>query len=194
MTMFSIEFLARYGILLVGVIALLRGVYFRATPNREAFFSFFLFSNGVFLITFLLHAVDLSMGFAFGLFAVFAMLRYRTEPISVRDMTYLFVSIGLALMCSIAPLGYIELAALNLLIIALAAAGETSLFAPRIYEKKINYDTIENIKPENYEILLNDLKSRTGLNIIKVEIGQVDYLTDSARLIAFCAESQNVSR
>ncbi len=190
MIMFSSEFGIRYGILLVGVITLLRGIYFRITPNREAFFSFFLFSNGVFLITFLLHSVDLSMGFAFGLFAVFAMLRYRTEPISVRDMTYLFVVIGLALMCSIAPLNHIELAMLNLLVVALAAIGETTFFAPRIYEKKINYDNIDNIKPENYEKLVADLKTRTGLNIIKVEVGQVDYLTDSARLIAFCSDSR----
>lgn len=184
--MFSYEFLIRYGILLLGVIVLLRGIYFRSTPNREAFFSFFLFSNGVFLITFLLHSIDLSMGFAFGLFAVFAMLRYRTEPISVRDMTYLFLVISLALMCSIAPLPHYELALLNVLICALAVLGEASFFAPRVFEKKINYDTIENIKPERHHLLLADLEARTGLKIIKFEIGQIDYLTDSARLIVFC--------
>ncbi len=186
--MFSSEFALRYGILLVGIITLLRGIYFRATPNREAFFSFFLFSNGVFLMTYMLHAIELSMGFAFGLFAVFAMLRYRTEPISVRDMTYLFVVISAALLCAIAQLAYYELGLLILLIVALAATGETSLFAPRVYEKKITYDNIENIKPENYDKLIEDLRKRTGLNIVKVEIGQIDYLTDSAKLIAFCTE------
>ncbi len=186
--MFSYEFAIRYGILLLGIIILLRGIYFRTTPNREAFFSFFLFGNGVFLITFLLHSIDLSMGFAFGLFAVFAMLRYRTEPISVRDMTYLFVVISLALMCSVAPLQYYELILLNVLICVLACLGETSLFAPRVYEKKINYDTIENIKPDRHHLLLIDLEARTGLKIIKVEIGQIDYLTDSARLIVFCTD------
>ena len=188
--MFSSEFAFRYGILLTGIIILLRGVYFRHTPNREAFFSFFLFSNGVFLMTFLLHSIELSMGFAFGLFAVFAMLRYRTEPISVRDMTYLFVVISIALLCAIAKLQYYELALLNVLIITLAATGETTVFAPKVYEKKITYDNIENIKPENYEKLLQDLRNRTGLNIVKVEIGQIDYLTDSARLIAFCSGEQ----
>ena len=188
--MFTIDFALRYGILLAGIIVLLRIIYFRISPNREAFFSFFLFSNGVFLITYLLHSIDLSMGFAFGLFAVFAMLRYRTEPISVRDMTYLFIVIALALMCAIAPLQYLELAALNAIIIGLAAGGETALFAPRTFEKKINYDIIVNIKPENYQALLQDLRNRTGLDIIKVEVGQVDYLTDSARLIAFCCEKK----
>lgn len=186
--MFSTDFAFRYGILLIGVLALIRGVFFRITPNREACFSFFLFSNGVFLVTFLLHSVDLSMGFAFGLFAVFAMLRYRTEPISVREMTYLFVVIGLALLCSIAPVSPLDLALLNGLFVILAAIGETAIFAPRIYEKKINYDVIENIKPERYSELLEDLRRRTGLNIIKAEIGQVDYLTDSARLIVFCSD------
>ena len=84
--MFTVDFLIRYGVLLVGSLVLLRLVYFRISPNREAFFSFFLFANGVFLITYLLHNIELSMGFAFGLFAVFAMLRYRTEPITVRDI------------------------------------------------------------------------------------------------------------
>jgi len=188
--MFSGEFLFRYGILLIGIIVLLRGVYFRVTPNREAFFSFFLFSNGVFLMTYLLHAIELSMGFAFGLFAVFAMLRYRTEPISVRDMTYLFVVISVALLSAIAPLKYYELALLNLLIILLAFSGETAVFAPRVFEKKITYDNIELIKPEFYDRLVEDLRQRTGLNIVKVEVGQIDYLTDSARLIVFCAETK----
>lgn len=188
--MFTLDFLLRYGILLIGSIVLLRLVYFRSSPNRESVFSFFLFANGVFFVTYLLHNVELSMGFAFGLFAVFAMLRYRTEPISIRDMTYLFVVIGIALMCSVAKLAYFELALLNIFIWILAAVGETKILAPSIVEKRITYDKIENIKPENYQTLLSDLRERTGLNIIKVEIGKIDYLSDSAQLIAFCSENE----
>lgn len=180
----------RYGILLVGSIVLLRVIYFRISPNRESVFSFFLFANGVFFVTYLLHNIELSMGFAFGLFAVFAMLRYRTEPISIRDMTYLFIVIGVSLMCSIAKLHYYELALIVVAIWALSAIGETQLLAPSIVEKKINYDKVENIKPENYEILLKDLRERTGLDIIKIEIGKIDYLSDSAQLIAFCTEKR----
>lgn len=186
--MLSTAFLGRYAILLVTCVVLLRAVYFRISPNRDSVFSFFLFANGVFLVTFLLHNIELSMGFAFGLFAVFAMLRYRTEPISIRDMTYLFVVIGVALMCSVAKLSYLELAGLGALICALAAVAETRALAPRIVEKKVNYDKVDLIKPEMRTELLADLSERTGLKIIDIEIGRIDYLSDSAQLIVFCEE------
>jgi hypothetical protein len=192
--MLSLDFFFRYLILLVGSLILLRAVYFRITPNRESLFSFFLFANGVFLITYLLHNIELSMGFAFGLFAVFAMLRYRTEPISIRDMTYLFVAIGLSLLCSIAQLPYLELFALVALVCALAALGETRLLAPRIVEKKINYDKVELIKPASRVELIADLQQRTGLDIIKIEVGEIDYLSDSAELLVFCREDPQSRR
>lgn len=189
--MLSMEFIVRYAILFACCAVLLRAIYFRMTPNRDAVFSFFLFANGVFLVTYLLSGVDLSMGFAFGLFAVFAMLRYRTEPISIRDMTYLFIVIGLALMCAIAPLRYWELAVLVSLVTALAAIGETRLLAPRIIERKINYDKVDLIKPQQGEALMADLKERTGLEIIKIEIGKIDYLSDSAQLVIFCRDERH---
>lgn len=185
--MLSLDFGVRYAILLISSLVLLRVIYFRSSPNREAVFSFFLFANGVFFVTYMLHSVDLSMGFAFGLFAVFAMLRYRTEPISIRDMTYLFITIGLALMCSIAKVPYYELALIIAITCALAAFGETVALAPKVIEKRINYDNVEYIKPENNELLLADLRQRTGLNVMKVEVGKIDYLTDSAQLIVFCS-------
>jgi Domain of unknown function (DUF4956) len=192
--MLSLDFLFRYLILLGGSLLLLRAIYFRISPNRESFFSFFLFANGVFLVTYLLHNVELSMGFAFGLFAVFAMLRYRTEPISIRDMTYLFVAIGLSLMCSIAKVHYLELCAIILLVCALAAIAETRFIAPRIVEKKINYDKVELIRPDKRDELIADLHQRTGFDIIKIEIGKIDYLSDSAQLAVFCRESNKTIR
>lgn len=186
--MFSWDFLIRYGFFFVSILVLLRGIYFRASPNREAYLGFFLFGNGVFLVTFLLHNIEMSMGFAFGLFAVFAMLRYRTEPITIRDMTYLFTVIVLSLICSVSQLNYLEFLVILILICSLAAFGETNLFAPRVIERKINYDRVDNIKPGNHADLIEDLKSRTGLNIVKVEIVRIDYLTDSAQIIAFCSD------
>jgi hypothetical protein len=189
--MLSLDFLFRYSILLIGCVFLLRAVYFRISPNRDSVFSFFLFANGVFFVTYLLHNIELSMGFAFGLFAIFAMLRYRTEPITIRDMTYLFIVIGISLMCSVAKLHYFELSLLLILICALAAVGETRLLAPRIIEKKINYDKIDLIKPSLRAELIADLHLRTGLDIIKVEIGKIDYVSDSAQLAVFCREESN---
>ncbi len=187
--MLTLDFLFRYGILLISSIVLLRAIYFRISPNRDAVFSFFLFANSVFFVTFLLHNIDLSMGFAFGLFAVFAMLRYRTEPISIRDMTYLFVVIGLSLMCSVAKLPYIELVGISALVCALSAIAETKFLAPRVVERKVNYDKVELVKPENRKLLIDDLCERTGLKIVKVEVGRLDYLSDSAQLIIFYNES-----
>lgn len=193
--MLSIDFVIRYFILLLGVLILLRLIYFRISSNREAVFSFFLFSNGVFFITYMLHTVELSMGFAFGLFAVFAMLRYRTEPITIRDMTYLFIVIGVSLMCSIAPaeqaFDYVQLATMIALICVLAFIGESSMLAPRVIEKRITYDNVEYIKPEHEQLLLADLRKRTGLNVIRVDIGKINYLTDSAQLIVFCSPSES---
>ena len=186
--MFTVEFLARYAVLLVGCMVLLRLIYFRITPNREAFFSFFLFANGVFLVTYLLHNIELSMGFAFGLFAVFAMLRYRTEPITIRDMTYLFVVIGMSLVASVANLSLPELIFFMALVCALAGAGETAVIAPRVVEKKINYDNVTLIKPDAYSQLISDLEFRTGFDIVKIEVGKIDFLSDSAQLVVFCRE------
>lgn len=188
--MFELDFVYRYIILFASILVLLRAIYFRISPDRDSVFSFFLFANGVFLVTFLLHDVDLTMGFAFGLFAVFAMLRYRTEPISIRDMTYLFVVIGMSLMCSLAPLGYPELTAIMALLCALSAIGETSFLAPRIVQKKVVYDNIKNIKSENTQELINDLETRTGLDILKIVIDKMDYVCDSALLTIYCREKK----
>lgn len=188
--MFTLDFLCRYSILLAATLVILRGIYFRISPDRESVFSFFLFANGVFLVTYLLHDIELSMGFAFGLFAVFAMLRYRTEPISIRDMTYLFVVIGVSLMSSLAPLSYIELVAIMALLTGLCAVGETKLLAPRVVQKKIVYDNVHNIKIDNNAALIADLHLRTGLDILKIEVGKIDYLTDSAQLTIFCRDTK----
>lgn len=184
--MFTWEFVLRFVLFIVGSTVLLRAIYFRSSPNREAYFGFFLFGNGVFFVTFLLHNVEMSMGFAFGLFAVFSMLRYRTESISLRDMTYLFIVIVVSMVCAVALLTYVEIAALIVLIWSLAFYGESRVFAPTIIEKHIVYDRVDNLGPDHYETLLVDLKSRTGMDVVKVHIGAINYLSDSAQLTLFC--------
>jgi hypothetical protein len=189
--MFETDLIIRYTILFTGCVTLLRFVYFRITPKREATFSFFLFGNGVFLVTYLIHGIELSMGFAFGLFAVFAMLRYRTEPISIRDMTYLFIVIGIALVCAIAELDYLQLLLVVTFICLLSAYGETRLLAPKMSEYVIRYDNIENIVPEKRNILIADLSERIGLKIENVDIGNIDFLTDSAFITLYTKERRN---
>lgn len=181
-TIFNAELISRFVIVLISMTVLLRFTYYLHSPNRDTLFGFMLFGVGVFLITGLLHNVEMSMGFAFGLFAVFSMLRYRTESISIRDMTYLFVVIVLSLMSSVGPVSIPELVVLNTLVCAVTAICETTLLAPRIFEKKVVYEKIENIAACRYPILIEDLRERMGLDIQKVEVGNVDYLRDTADL------------
>lgn len=164
---------------------LLRLIFFRYSPKRNALFGYFMFGCGVFSVTNLLQGVEISMGFAFGLFAIFAMLRYRTEAISIRDMTYLFLVIVISLINGVGPLSIASLITVNAILCAIVAFGETSLFAPRIFIKNIRYENIENIRPENYELLMADIKERTGLQIERVQISNIDFLSDVANIKVF---------
>lgn len=151
--------------------------------NREHAISFLLFSVGVFCVTYLLHSVDISMGFAFGLFAVFSMLRYRTESISVKEMTYLFLVIAMSLLTSVSSASLIELALLHSVFIVVSIFSEAFFNIDPTSEKTIQYEKIENIVPAREEILIKDLRERTGLNIKSVEVIHIDFLKDCADLI-----------
>ena len=182
------SFFIRYAIYIVITSLLLRVIYFRSTPNREVFIGMFMFGNGVYLITVLLQGVDMSMGVAFGLFAVFSMLRYRTDTLHMRDMTYLFTTIVLALMCAVADINYLQMQILGLSVIALAAIAETQFFSPGIIERMITYDRIDKIHPDLHDELMEEIHERTGMKIVKVELGKIDFLNDSAQVILFCEE------
>jgi len=190
-TALDLPFFIRLAINLISLFVLVRLCYYRKSPNGEFLFSFYLFGIGVFIIVHLLHNVKMSMGFAFGLFAVFSMLRYRTESISIREMTYLFLVISIALLSAIGPIKYWELLLINLSIGGFAAFAESALLISQLTEKMVQYEKIDNIKPENREILLEDLRQRTGLNIQTVQIENIDFLKDSALLkIYYLADQQ----
>lgn len=178
----SYDFLVRLLINSVAIIILVRFCYYTHSRHRAYATSFMLFGTGVFLITALLHSAEISMGFAFGLFAVFSMLRYRTESITIKEMTYLFLVISIALLSAIGPMLPYELALLNGLVCILAYVSETSLLLPLLHEREIRYEKIENITPQNNLQLITDLKERTGLDIKYVEIVSVDFLRDTAQL------------
>ena len=189
--MFEQDLIYRYFIYLVGSLALLRLIFFRITPNRDVYFALFMFGNGVFFITYLLHDIDLSMGFAFGLFAIFSMLRYRTETLSVRDMTYLFTAIVLSLMCAVAQIPYSELTIITFSLVGLAAIAESQRFVPTVYERKITYDRVDKVQPEKHQELLEELRERTGLNIVKFELGKLDLIKGNVKILLFCSEGES---
>lgn len=182
MTELDIAFITRFIVNLLSLGMLCYGCYFRVSKNSVVAGSFVLFGAGVFIITFLLHGVDMSMEFAFGLFAVFTMLRYRTESISIKEMTYLFLVTAIALLTSVGQMSLIDLMILNTTVCLLAFVIDSSIFIKNYQIQDVTYERIENIAPARMNILIADLKHRTGLDVVKVDIENIDFLRDTAQL------------
>ncbi|MFT4907516.1 MAG: hypothetical protein ACI978_001599 [Oleispira sp.] len=176
------DFILRLFINTCAVVLLIRFCYYKFSQHRANASSFILFGMGVFLVTSLLHSADVSMGFAFGLFAVFSMLRYRTESISIKEMTYLFLVIAIALLSAVSTLHPYELLTITLSICLMTYVLETNLVLPSLDEIEIDYEKIENINTNRREELITDLKMRTGLDVQQIEILSIDFLRDSSRL------------
>ncbi len=176
------DFFIRLVINCLAVMLLVRVCYYKFSQHRSNASAFMLFGMGVFLVTSLLHSADVSMGFAFGLFAVFSMLRYRTESIGVKEMTYLFLVIAIALLNAVGTMGHMEMAALAFFICIITYLLETSVVLPLLNEMEIAYEKIENIPTQRRNYLIADLKKRTGLDVQQVEVLSIDFLRDSASL------------
>lgn len=190
----TIDFFVRFLINIVSLLILLRLIHYRKDSHRESLGGFLLFGNGIFLVVFFLHNIEMSMGFAFGLFAVFSMLRYRTETLSIGDMAYLFVSIAIALLTAVSALTVPELIVVNGMLCAVAVFCESTFLATRILQKNITYEKIELIVPDRMDELTADLQQRTGLIIDRIEVGNIDFLRDTAALkIFYLASSNNTS-
>jgi len=180
-TQFDSVFFVRLAIDMLSMIILLRLIYYRVTGRHDFFLTFFMFNLVIFIITILLNSnTGFSIGAAFGLFAIFAMLRYRTEDISVKDMTYLFLSITIGLISSINQGTALEIGLINSVILLVVFLIEGNILIKQEYIKTIEYENIELIKPERHEDLVADLRTRTGLDIHKVYIKRIDFLRDTA--------------
>lgn len=188
----SEKFFARLAINFMAVFILVRFIYYYNYRKKELFFTYFIFNFIIFLITFFLNKVDMGIGAAFGLFAVFAMLRYRTENISAKDMTYLFLVIAIGLVTAISKVSAIELVILNGLALLLTLGLEGGFFLKKESSKLIQYENIEMIRPENFPALISDLKKRTGLNIHRIELDKVDFLKDTALIKMYYYENKHL--
>lgn len=190
------EFLIRFGFNLVMIFVIVIFVYYRNHKNKDFVFTYFLFNIINFLICFLLSTAKLKMGFAFGLFAIYSILRYRTVTIPVREMGFFFVAVTLGIINALASLDnfYIELISANLVLVALTFILD-GRFLPLKHEnfKDIIYDRIDLIHPDRRQDLLNDLKARTGLNVHRVEFIKIDFMRDVARIHAFYFSDRNES-
>ena len=182
-----IELLARsiFNFLIVGYIV--RYLYYPATKNKDYLFTYLLISVTVFFLCFLLENVKLELGFALGLFAIFGIIRYRTDPIPIKEMTYLFIIIGISVMNALVnkKISHAEVVFTNLIFIALSYGLEKIWLLKHESRKNITFEKIELIVPEKRQELLEDLKLRTGLNITRVEVKSIDFLRDTAQLRIF---------
>jgi len=177
------EMLIRFGFFMLVLFIIVYFLYYRKTHRRDYFFTLVLLSVSIFFLIYLLGSVKVKIGFALGLFAIFGVLRYRTETIPVREMSYMFGVISLSVINALADsLSFVELLVPNLAIAVLIWLFETFVLRANLASKLVLYDRIELITPERREELLEDLHKRTGLNITKVKVGSIDFLKDTAIL------------
>ncbi len=177
-----LEFLLRFFFNLAVILIIVRYIYYRAVKRKDYLFTYILISTTVFLLAFLLENVTLQLGFALGLFAIFGILRYRTSQIPIKEMTYLFVIIGISIINALTNenISYSELLATNIIMIMVTKAGEFFWMYKHESSKKITYDKIELLKPENEHLFIKDVEERTGLKIKKVKIGKIDFKREQA--------------
>ncbi|WP_289053583.1 DUF4956 domain-containing protein [Carboxylicivirga marina] len=166
---------------------LVRFLYYRSQKRKDYLFTFIMISSIVFLLCFLLVSVKLELGFALGLFAIFGIIRYRTTPIPIKEMTYLFIVIGVSVINALsrAHISYLEMIFVNVIIVAITYGLERIWLLRHESSKMILYEKIELIKPEFYQDLIDDLKNRTGLPIHRAEIKKISFLRDTAQVIIY---------
>ncbi len=166
--------------------------YYKKSRRKDYYFTFMLFSVTVFLLIFLLDNVSMQIGFALGLFAIFGMIRYRTETVPIREMTYLFVVIGISVINGLAmTVSYAELIVTNFLFIAVIWVLESNKVLKHTSCKIVLYEKIEFVKPDKETALIDDLKKRTGLDVTKVEVGHIDFLRDVAYIKVYYNSTTN---
>lgn len=177
------QLLLRFVFNLFFVWVIIHKLYYPKSQRRDYYFTFALISVSIFFLIYLLGSVKIKVGFALGLFAIFGIIRYRTESMSVREMTYLFVIIAVSVINALAvTLSYAELVLTNIIFLLCIRLCESNPWIGHTAEKLVLYDRVELIVPERKTELLDDLKTRLGVDIVKVEIGAVDFLHDTVML------------
>ena len=181
------HFFISLGINLAAILLIILLIYYPNYKKMDYIFTFIIFNLVIFLLTFVLKYIKLSMGAAFGLFAVFSMLRYRTAGLSIRDMTYLFIFIAIGLISAI-QLDFYKLIIIHGIVLSGTYILDGNLFFKREHCQRIQYEKIELIRPDRKQDLMNDLVSRTGLKITRISIGRIDFRKDTASIKVYYYE------
>jgi hypothetical protein len=172
------------------VFVVVRFIYYPITKRKDYLFTYFLISLITFSLCFALKKLDINMGMGLGLFAIFGIIRYRTDAIEIKEMTYLFIVIGLSVVNSLAgkKISFAEILFINTAVVVITFLLEYVFLLKHQTRKVITYEKIELIKPEKYDEMLADLQDRTGLNIVRFEVGKIDFLRDTANVKIFFFE------
>ena len=182
-----VKLFVRFSIDFAFTFVIVRVLYFSANRRKDYLFTFIVFNLLTFFICFLLRKVPMELGFALGLFAVFGILRYRTEPIPIKEKTYLFIFISFAMINALAnkKISWAELLFVNTAILLVTLSFEKLWFNNEIQSKNVVYERIDLIKMEHRLEMIKDLRERTGLDIVRVQIGKIDLLRDVAIVTVF---------
>lgn len=173
----------KFAVNLFFLTAIVRYVYYKKTPRKNYLFTFYMISIISFFICFALKKFEMGVGMGLGLFAIFGIIRYRTNPMRIREMTYLFLVIGLSVVNALSGnLSLPEMFFINGTVWLVVYLMENWLLQSNEEDKIIIYEKIENIKPSKYSELLTDLEDRTGLKINRADVGKVDFLKDTAEI------------
>lgn len=182
-----LSLLTRFSLNILVIITIVVGLYAKTSRRKDFYFSYIAVSIVIFLLCYLLASVKIELGFALGLFAVFGIIRYRTDAIPIKEMTYLFVVIGVSVINALAnkKVSYAELITTNLLIVVGLYILEKILNLRQELSYRIVYEKIENVQVGKEEELLADLKLRTGIDIKRFEVQRIDFLRDVAIIYIF---------
>ena len=184
----------RFLINLIAVLLIARTIYYPLAKRKDYLFTYIMISILVFFICFTLKKFELGLGMALGLFAIFGIIRYRTDPIPIKEMTYLFIVIGISVINALAnkKMSYAELLLTNSIIVFATYGMERLWLLKHESRKVITYEKIDLIVPENHALLKEDLEKRTGLRINRLEIGKINFLNDTAQIcIHYYADEQD---
>lgn len=188
-----LSLLIRFAFNTIVILIAVRWLYYPVARRKDYLFTYIVISSVIFLLCFLLENVKLQLGFALGLFAIFGIIRYRTDTIPIKEMTYLFLVIGISVINALAnkKVSYTELIFTNTVLLVLAYLLEKVFLLKHESSKTIIYEKIDLIKEKRRDELMKDLEERTGLKINRIQIGRIDFLRDVARIKIFYYEEDD---
>ena len=184
------DLFVRFAYNFVTVFIITRYIYFHKEKRREYLFTFFVFNMVIFFVCSFLKSIIMDVGFAFGLFAIFSILRYRTETIPIREMTYQFLVITLGAVNGLANPGtwHPELVFINMVMVVFIFVLDSNFVFKEEFSQFIRYEKIELIKPARRDELIADLRERTGLDIHRIKIEKINFLRDTANIVVYYKE------